>query len=74
MAVTYFENLSSGMKARIDPVSRLLSRREPIYRAHFPPKNINLFQSDYTMWPFGRRKLSGELKIRKIFPIQGVKE
>lgn len=64
MAVTYFENLSSGMKVRTSPVSRLLTQREPNYKIPFAHKDVTLLQSDYTLWPFRRRKLSGELKIR----------
>ncbi len=62
--VTYLDALSSGMKARIDPTSRLLARREPAYMVYIPPKDVSLLQSNRTLWPITRQKLYGDLKIR----------
>ena len=62
--VTYLDTLSPGMKARIDPTSRLLTRREPAYMIYLPQKDINLRTSNRTLWPITRQKLYGDLKIR----------
>ncbi len=41
MVVTYFDTLSSGMKARLDPNFRLSTRREQVYTTYPPQKEVD---------------------------------
>lgn len=46
--VTYFEALSPGMKARLDPNFRLFAQREPDYEMSISKKDGDIPQSSRT--------------------------
>ena len=55
MLITYFDTLSSGMKAKLDPNFRLSTRREPVYVVPIPHKKVDFAHSGHTLPPIAKR-------------------
>lgn len=60
---TYLDTLSSGMKARLDPVSRLPKQTQPAYVISLSAK-ANLPESNKALWSITRHKFPGAFKVR----------
>jgi len=52
---TYLDTLSSGMKARIDPVSRLPKQTQPAYVSSLSAK-ADLPEANNALWSIARHK------------------
>lgn len=52
---TYLDTLSSGMKARIDPVSRLPKQTQPAYVSSLCAKT-DLSEANNALWSIARHK------------------
>jgi hypothetical protein len=61
---TYLDSLSSGMKARLDPTTRLTKRQKPAHVFYISKDDAEMLQSKNGLWTTTRRRKPGELKIR----------
>jgi len=61
---TYLDSLSPGMKARLDPTTRLTKRQKPAYVFYISKDDAEMLQSKNGLRTITRRGKPGELKIR----------
>jgi hypothetical protein len=61
---TYLDSLSSGMKARLDPTTRLTKRQKPAHVFYVSKDDAEMLPSKNGLWTITRRRKPGELKIR----------
>ena len=62
--ITHFDTLSPGMKARIDPSSRI-SIEANIDDTNYTPKEPDPVESDFNSSTITRKELSEQLKLRQ---------
>ena len=62
--ITHFETLSPGMKARIDPGSRI-SIEANTDDTNYTPKESDPVKSDFNLSTATREELSEQLKLRQ---------
>jgi hypothetical protein len=63
---TYLDSLSPGMKARLDPTTRLTKQQKPVHVFYLHKDDAEMLQSKNGLTTITRRGKPGELKIRSV--------
>ena len=61
---TYLDSLSPGMKARLDPTTRLAKRQKPVHVFYVSKDDTEMLQPKNGLTTITRHRKPGELKIR----------
>ena len=61
---SYFEALSPGMKAKLDPISRIAGEQRPENLSSVLKNRLDAAPSKNRLWPIDRYKKRAELRTR----------